>query len=342
MFGKAWAIIQDALTGFVADECLSRGAAIAYYTIFSLAPLLIIVTAIAGFFYGDEAAHGALDDQIRGMVGQQSAEVIQSMVAGAANRESGTFATIAGVVTLLLTASGVFGELQSSLNAIWKAEVPTSDTTTETVSRFVRAKAASIGLVAATGFILLVSLVVSTVLTSFGDWMTGYLPGGALLLGVINFTVSLVMIALLFGAIYKVLPDRHLAWRHVALGALTTAFLFVVGKTLIGWYLGSTVSTSTFGAAGAFVLVLLWVYYSSQIFLLGAEFTRAFAGLSDTQKTAAPVPATQQTLRSASAKPRGEAKAAPQEGGVWAAAGGVMMLVALARRLRVWPSRPQR
>lgn len=329
MLAKVWLIIKDAVEGFIADECLSRGAAVAYYTVFSLAPLLIIATAMAGLFYGEEAARGALDDQIRGLVGQQAAETIQTMVAGASNKGSGIVATLVGLATLIVTASGVFGELQAALNAIWKAEPPK---TGGAVSRLVKAKAASIGLVAATGFLLIVSLVASAVISSFGGWITGHLPGGEFLLSSVNFVTSFIIISALFAAIYKVLPDRHLSWRDVGTGAVTTAFLFVVGKTAVGWYLGSSNVTSTFGAASAFVLVLLWVYYSSQIFLLGAEFTRAFAGIHGTDKTA-PVPATQQTLRAASSKAPVKVVQV-QNAGWWGLAGGVMALGELARRLR--------
>ncbi|MFT8244272.1 YihY/virulence factor BrkB family protein [Roseomonas sp. BN140053] len=294
MLGKAWALLKDTIEGYIADECLSRGAAIAYYTIFSVAPLLIIATAIAGFFFGDEAVHGALDDQLRGMLGQEAAEGIQSMVKGASNQTSGTIATIVGVVTLLLTASGVFGELQASLNAVWKADPDAAkpadaDTVTTTVSRLVKARAASMGLVAATGFLLLTSLLASAALSAVSDWIGGLMPGWEFLLALLNFAVSFGIITALFAMMYKVLPDRRMEWRDVLIGAVATAFLFVVGKSLIGWYLGSSNVATSYGAASAVLIVLLWVYYSSQIFLLGAEFTRAYAGQEGSHKHA-PVP----------------------------------------------------
>ena len=212
------------------------------------------------------------------------------MVKGAGNKTSGTIATLVGVVTLLLTASGVFGELQSALNAIWRAAPPPGDT----VTRLMRAKLASLGLVAATGFLLLVSLLASAVLSAFVTWFRPLLPQMVLLLGAANFLLSFLMVAALFAAIYKILPDRALAWRDVGVGALVTAFLFTIGKSLIGWYVGSSSFATSYGAAGALMIVLLWVYYSAQVFLLGAEFTRAWAGLQGSPAAAAalaePVP----------------------------------------------------
>ena len=193
-------------------------------------------------------------------------------VASAASKSSGIVATIVGIVTLLVTASGVFGEMQTALNAIWKAKPKGT-----TVSRLIRARAASLGLVAALGFLLMVSLVVSTVLTAFGNYLDSILPFGKVILTVLNVVVSLVLISFLFAAIYKVLPDRNLEWGDVVVGAIVTGVLFTIGKALISWYIGSSAVASSFGAAGALIVLLLWVYYSAQIFLLGAEFTKVYA-----------------------------------------------------------------
>jgi membrane protein len=198
--------------------------------------------------------------------------VLQSAVASAAGKSSGIVATIVGIITLIATASGVFGEMQSALNAIWKAKPKGT-----TVSRLIRARATSLGLVAALGFLLMVSLVVSAALTAFGDQLNSILPFGKIFLPAVNFVVSLLLIAVLFAAIYKVLPDRHLEWGDVIVGAVVTAVLFTIGKSLIGWYLGSSAVASSYGAAGALLILLLWVYYSVQIFLLGAEFTKIYA-----------------------------------------------------------------
>jgi membrane protein len=276
MLHRVWTLLRDTVEGFVNDGAMSRGAAIAYYTIFSIAPLLVIATAIAGLAFGQEAVEGAIADQLRSLLGDRGAEAVQAMIRGAGDITSGTLAGIIGVVTLLLTASGVFGELQTALNEIWKAPTPPSGAV---VSRLVRARIASLGLVAATGFLLLVSLLASTALAALVTWARGMLPGITVLLGIASFLVSFLIITLLFAAIYKILPDRNLTWRNVAVGAVVTALLFTVGKALIGWYIGGSTIATSYGAAGALLVVLLWVYYSAQIFLLGAEFTKAWSGL---------------------------------------------------------------
>ncbi len=265
-------MLQETVADYIEDEALSRGAAIAYYTIFSIAPVLVICIAIAGLVFGEEAAQGAMVGQLRGMMGDQAAEAVQTMIASAGNKTSGVWATVIGIGTLLVTATGVFGEMQAALNVIWKAEPQATS-----VTGYLKARAASLGLVATLGFLLLVSLVVSAALTALGSTMNRIVPVWETLLHLINFTVSFLMVSALFAAIYKILPDRQLRWKDVAVGAVATAFLFTVGKTLIGLYIGSSSVASSYGAAGALVIVLLWIYYSSQIFLLGAEFTKVWA-----------------------------------------------------------------
>jgi membrane protein len=267
-----WKLLKGTVVSFFEDEALSRGAAIAFYTVTSLAPVLLIVIAIAGLVFGQEAAQNAILGQLSGLMGQQTAEILQTAIASAAGKSSGILATVIGVATLLVTASGIFGEMQTALNKIWKAK-PKSGT----VSRLVRARAASLGLVAALGFLLIVSLVVSAGLTALGDYLNSILPFGSLVLSVLNFVVSLALLSVLFAAIYKILPDRQIAWRDVIVGAVVTALLFTAGKSLIGWYLGSSAVASSYGAAAGLILLLLWVYYSAQIFLLGAEFTKVYA-----------------------------------------------------------------
>jgi membrane protein len=273
VFPKAWQILKFTGNGYIEDNCLSRGAAIAYYTVFSLAPVLIIVIAVAGFVFGADAARGALLDEISSLMGRQGGEAIQAMITSASNQNRSGWAGAVGLITLLVTASGVFSELQAALNAIWRSKPRMG-----TVSRLVRARLVSLGLVTL-GFLLLVSLVVSTALSAIGPWLDGIFPGAQVLMHVVSFLVSLVLVALLFAVIYKVLPDTSLAWRDVISGAIATAILFNIGKFLISLYLGSSSITSSFGAAGAFALLLLWIYYSSQIFLIGAEFTRAWADI---------------------------------------------------------------
>ncbi len=269
---RGWHVIKDTAYGFVADEALSRGAAIAFYTATSLAPVLLIVIAIAGLVFGQDAAQNAITGQLSGLVGDQTAQLLQTAVASASKKSSGALATLVGLLTLILTASGVFGEMQSALNAIWKVE-PSGTA----ITRLIRARAVSLGLVAALGFLLLVSLAVSAMLTAFGNQLNAVLPFGKLILSGINLVISLVLITALFAAIYKILPDRPLAWKDVMLGAVITTLLFTAGKSLIAVYIGSSATVSSYGAAGALIALLLWVYYSAQIFLLGAEFTKAYA-----------------------------------------------------------------
>lgn len=272
MLGTIWVLLKDTVNGFIDDDALSRGAAIAYYTIFSLAPVLVIVIAIAGLAFGEDAARGAVTGQIEGLMGHQAAEAIQTMIQSAGNRKSGIIATVIGLVTLMIAASGVFSEMQSALNVIWKAEPKEG-----TVSRLVRARATSLGLVAALGFLMMASLVISAALNAMSNVLNAYVPGAEVVMRIVNLVISFSMISVLFGAIYKILPDKRIEWRDVVIGAVTTAMLFTIGKTVIGLYIGSSAVASSFGAAGALAIMLVWIYYSSQIFLLGAEFTRAFA-----------------------------------------------------------------
>jgi len=269
---QLWRVPKAAALAFIDDEALSRGAAIAFYAVTSIAPILPIVIAIAGLVFGRDAAQHAITDQLTGLMGQQTAKMLEEAVANASGKSSGTLATLIGIVTLLATASGTFGEMQAALNAIWKAK-PKSGT----VSRMIRARAASAGLVATLGFLLVVSLAASAALTALGERLNAVIPFGELMMSVLNFLISFVLISVLFAAVYKVLPDRPVRWRDVITGAVVTTLLFIIGKTLIGWYIGSSAVASTYGAAGALIVLLLWVYYSVQIFLFGAEFTKAFA-----------------------------------------------------------------
>ena len=269
---QIYPLLKSTASSFLEDEALTRGAAISFYTVTSIAPLLLIVVAIAGLVFGRDAAQGAIVAQLSGLMGQQTAEFFQNILANASSKTTGVLSTILGVGTLIITATGVFGEMQSALNTIWKVE-----TKATTLSRLVRARAASLGLVVVLGFLLMVSLVVSAVLSALGAYLETVLPIGRLVISGLNLAISFVLISTLFGAIFKVLPDRRLEWRDVIVGALASSFLFSVGKFLIAWYLGSSGVASTYGAAGALILLLLWVFYSVQIFLLGAEFTKAFA-----------------------------------------------------------------
>jgi membrane protein len=265
MLSKILTVLKSAVVGYIDDGCLGRGAAIAYYTVFSLAPVLIIIIAIAAIAFGEDAARGAIVSQISDLMGKQGAEAVQTMIASAGGHGNGALGGLVGTVVLIVTASGVFSEMQAALNAIWKAQPKTG-----TISRLVRARLASLGLVVALGFLLLVSLVVSAALSAMGTWLNGLFPEAHLVLQALSFAISLLLIAILFGVIYKVLPDTFVPWQDVAVGSLVTAVLFNIGKTLISLYLGSSTVASSFGAAGALALLLLWIYYSAQIFLFGA------------------------------------------------------------------------
>ena len=272
MLSKWWNLLKTTASDFMEDEALSRGAAIAYYTVFSIAPVLVIVIAIAGLAFGQEAAEGAIVGQLKGLMGDQAAGAVQSAVRSASGHRAGTVATAIGVITLIVTASGIFSEMQNSLNVIWKAEPKES-----AVSRLVKARIASLGLVMALGFLLLVSLVISAALKAIGTWMRGLFPGWELITQALSFLISFGLISVMFAAIYKVLPDKKVDWKDVIIGAVATALLFTIGKTLIGLYIGSSSVASSYGAAGALAVVLIWIYYSAQIFLFGAEFTKVYA-----------------------------------------------------------------
>ena len=269
---RVWELLKESTFAFIEDEALSRGAAIAFYAVTSIAPLLLIVVAIAGLVFGREAAQGAITEQLTGLMGQQTAELLEKAVASASEPASGWFAAAVGIATLIATASGAFGEIQSALNAFWKTK-PTG----ATVSRLIRARAASLGLVATLGFLLVVSLAVSAGLSAFGKRLNATLPFGEAILSVINTVISFGLIGVLFAAIYKILPDCRIEWRDVVVGAAVTSLLFIAGKSLIGWYVGTSAGASSYGAAGSLIVLLLWVYYSVQIFLFGAEFTKVFA-----------------------------------------------------------------
>jgi membrane protein len=270
--GGVWQLTRDSVLAYIDDEALSRGAAMSYYTVTSFAPVLLIVIAIAGLVFGEDAARGAIVGQVQGLMGVQAAAMLQSVLRSASDQSTGTLAGLVGLGTLIVTASGVFSEMQSALNAVWRAQPQGT-----AMSRLVRARLLGLGLVAALGFLLLVSLVITAGLTALGHWLDGIVPAASLLLQLVTFLVSFGLLALIFAGIYKVLPDRRLAWRDVLVGAVVTAFLFTVGKSLIGLYLGSSSMASSYGAAGGLLILLVWVYYSSQIFLLGAEFTKVYA-----------------------------------------------------------------
>jgi membrane protein len=266
------------LRGFIEDDALTRAAAIAYFTLFSLGPLLYLVSGIASLIFGEAEVQAALAAQLRGLLGREAAATVQEMAARALGQVTGGWALAIGLGTLVITASGAFAALQGALNAIWKTEAPLSEAEGSVITAFLKARALSIGLVGTTAFLLLASLIASAAISALGDWLTAGREEAAWLLRLANFALSFALIACLFAAVFKILPDRRLHWRDVGVGAIATAFLFTLGKAGIGLYIGRAGVAEGFGAAGSLAVVLLWLYYSAAIFLLGAEFTRAWSG----------------------------------------------------------------
>ena len=266
-------IMKCAALQWLAHRAASKGAALAFYTLFSMAPILVLVIAVAGFFYGAEAAQGQLLNELRGLVGKEGATTIQAILAGARDKESGMMATIIAGVLLLVGATSVFAELKDSLDEIWSVPAPKDAGWWDTV----RTRVLSFGLILVLGFLLLVSLVVSAAMAIVENYFGGMWKESAVILGWISSCVGFLVIATMFGTIYKLLPRIKLSWRDVIIGALGTALMFTLGKYLIGLYIGNSGAASSFGAAGSLIALLLWVYYSAQIFFLGAEFARQYA-----------------------------------------------------------------
>ena len=267
-------LLKDTVTEWSEDKVSLWAAALAYYTIFSIAPLLLIAIAIAGAVFGEEAARGEVVAQIQGLVGKQGAEAIQSMIQNTQKPGSGgTIATIFGIITLLFGASGVFGQLQDALNTIWEVKPKPG----QGIRSFLQTRFLSFAMVLVIGFLLLVSLVLSAGLAAVGNFFSNLMPNFLFVGQLINFLISFGVVTLLFAAIYKFLPDVHAPWKDLWVGSIVTALLFNIGKFLIGLYLGNSSMGSTYGAAGSLVVLLVWIFYSAQIILFGAEFTQVYA-----------------------------------------------------------------
>jgi membrane protein len=255
------------------DKAPRMGAALAYYTIFSLAPLLVICIAIAGIVFGPKAVQGQIVGEIQSMVGPDSARVVQTMIQSAHKPAHQAIGSIIGLAVLLLGASGVFAEMRDALNTIWKV-----DKTSETgLTAIIKARAVSFGMVLTVGFLLLVSLLLSAALAAIGKYLGGFLPIPEFALHAIDFLFSIFFITALFALIFKFLPEVTLRWSDVWIGSALTAILFTFGKFLIGLYVGKSVTSSTYGAAGALVVIVAWIYYCAQLLYFGAEFTRIYA-----------------------------------------------------------------
>jgi membrane protein len=270
-----WKLLKRTVQEWSEDKASRLAAALSYYTIFSLAPLLVIVISIAGLVFGEETAQQELVGQIEGLVGEQGASAIQEMIAGASQTEDSIFAAVVGFVILLFGAAGVFAQLQDALNTMWEVQPEEG----RGILGFIKKRFVSFGMVLGIGFLLLVSLVISAALAVLGNFLVGLLPAYEIIMQVVSFVISFAVVTLLFALLFKFLPDAKVAWGDVWLGAVVTALLFTIGKELIGIYLGRSAVASTYGAAGSLVVLLLWIYYSGQILFFGAEFTQVYANM---------------------------------------------------------------
>ena len=277
-----WILAKRVVTLWIDDYAPSMGAALAFYTMFSLAPLLLIVISVAGLVFGEDAARGEIAAQLQNLMGERGASAVQALLASVQQPAQGAAATALGVILLVVGATSVFGELQNSLDRIWR--VPARSTMVGWMT-LLRSRLLSFGMIMVIGFLLMVSLVTSAGLAAMGRWWDSRVGEWFFLAIVANAMVDFVLAAVMFALIYKVMPRVHVQWRDVWIGSIFTALLFTVGKILIGLYVGRSGVTSVFGAAGSLVVVLLWVYYSAQIFLLGAEFTWVYANAFGSRRT---------------------------------------------------------
>ncbi|MGZ6028105.1 MAG: YihY/virulence factor BrkB family protein [Myxococcaceae bacterium] len=285
--GEVVTLGKETVVRWTEDKASALAAALAYYSLFSLAPLVLIAVAVAGLVFGQQAAEGQLYAQLAGLIGDASAKALQAIVANMHQQKSGgVVATIVGLATLFFGATGVFAQLQDSMNTIWKAKPPS----TNDIVEFLRVRLLSFSMVLGIGFLLLVSLLLSAFLAAVGEYLGSVLPGGVAVGQALNATVSLLVVTVLFAMIYKLLPDTYVAWRDVWLGALVTSLLFTIGKFAIGVYLGKASVASSYGAAGSVVILLLWVYYSSMILYLGAEFTHVYSMRYGSRRSATHTP----------------------------------------------------
>ena len=281
-------VLNKAVNAWIDDHAQSMGAALSYYTVFSVAPLLLIAISVAGLVFGRDAAQGAVVEQLQGLIGQSGAQAIQDLLRNVSRPSEGLLATVTGLVVLVIGATSVFGELQDDLDRIW--QVPTRAKVSSWWA-FLRARLLSMGMVLAVGFLLLVSLAASAAFDAFAAWSTSAIAGWEPLAHGVNFVVSFALTTALFAMIYRFMPQATIEWRDVGIGAVVTAFLFSIGKYLIGLYIGKSALASGFGAAGSLAVLLAWVYYSAQIFLFGAEFTWAYAHAFGSRQDDAPAPA---------------------------------------------------
>jgi membrane protein len=314
LYNRWWTLLKKSVASWKEDYAPSMGAALSYYTVFSLAPILLIVIAVAGLVFGQDAARGALFEQIAGLMGAEAARAIEDMLASVNKPKQGAWATAVGVVLLLIGATTVFGELQDALDRIWRA--PQREATSG-LWGLLRARLLSFGMVLGIGFLLLVSLVVSAAVAALGKWWGPLFGSWEVLAQALTFALGFAVTTVAFAMIYKLMPRVKVQWHDVWIGAIVTAVLFSLGRFLIGLYIGKSSIASGFGAAGSLVVVFVWVYYSAQIFLLGAEFTWVYATTQGSMKGLAEAPA-------ASSGPASGAPAVPSRSGDAAATGALV------------------
>ena len=276
-----WTLVKRSAAAWIDDYAPSMGAALSYYTVFSLAPLLLIVVSIAGLVFGEEAARGEIFGQLAGLLGADAAIAVEGVLASLNKPAQGVTGTFIGIGVLLIGATSVFGELQDALDRIWRAPVRQRG---GGLWRLLRARLLSFGMILGIAFLLMVSLVIGAVIAALGKWWGGFFGGWEVLLQIVNLVVGFGLTTLVFAMIYKLMPRVRVQWRDVWIGALVTAVLFSAGKFLIGLYIGKSGVASGFGAAGSLIVVFVWVYFSAQIFLVGAEFTWIYARMFGSMK----------------------------------------------------------
>ncbi len=273
-FANVWQLLKKSTMEFVDGSDLKFGASLSYYTIFALPPLLIIIISLCGIFFGAEAVRGEIYGQIAHFVGKDSALQIQEMIKNVALSRDTVFATTIGVITLLVGASGVFGEIQDSINRIWGIKAKPN----RGFAKFVRNRLVSFSMIVVIGFLMLVSLMLNATVELFNNKLQDIFPQMSVyLFYTINLALLFVIITFLFAVIFKTLPDGKVSWKDALIGSTFTALLFMIGKSAIGFYLGSSKIATTYGAAGSLIIILLWVYYSALILYFGAEFTKVYA-----------------------------------------------------------------
>ncbi|PTR17022.1 membrane protein [Nitrosospira sp. Nsp2] len=297
-----WSLVKTTFSSWLDDYAPSMGAALAYYTMFSIAPLLLIVISTAGLIFGEDAVRGEIFGQLRGLMGDEGARAVQSLLESVSAPEEGKAGTVIGTILLLIGATTVLSELQDAFDRIWR--VPAKDKSGG-VWGVIRSRLLSFGMILGIGFLMMVSLVFSAAMAALGKWWGPFFSDLQVIVGAVNFAFSFVLASTVFAILYKFMPRVRILWRDVWAGAAVTALLFTIGKFLIGLYIGKSAISSGFGAAGSLVVVLVWVYYSAQIFLLGAEFTKVYSQAHGSRKKQ-PLPEGEEYPPSHRRTPKGE------------------------------------